>query len=72
MKYDITFGEHNEVSIVVSDRKIKEGIGYNPELNDAVRMIYQELIEVKKTKPTVGIGYSEFGGFRNLSIYEVC
>jgi hypothetical protein len=70
MKYDITMGENSEISIVVSDRKIKEGIGHNPILNVTVRQLYKELLDTQKTKPTVGIGYSDLNGFRNISIYE--
>jgi hypothetical protein len=71
MKYDITMGENSEISIVVSDRKIKEGIGHNPILNVTVRQLYKELLDTQKTKPTVGIGYSDLNGFRNISIYTI-
>lgn len=72
MKYfDITFGEHSEVSIKVTASQIKKGIGYNPILNEAIQALYKEFMEVRKTKPTIGMGFSMSMGFRNLSIYEV-
>lgn len=71
MMYDITFGEFSEVSITVSGNKITKGIGNNPILNDVVRDLYKELINSQKTTPTIGLGYSEIKGFRNISIYTI-
>lgn len=71
MKYDITVGLNSEVSIVTNTAAIKKGIGFNPRLNEAVLLLYNELQTAKKSKPTIGIGYSEYMGFKNLSIYEV-
>lgn len=63
--FDITA---NGISFLAKESTIKKGVGVDETFNEMVRELYKELLS--KSSDTVGCGYSEFNGYKNVGIYH--